>query len=97
MLISTTLAEALDALAAQPAAMVLAGGTDAMVEINGGLSGLVKKDSGLANNTLNIEGTNTWSCGTLLLTFSPSRLTIVTCWPVLMRPLMMRPTPMRPT
>jgi CO/xanthine dehydrogenase FAD-binding subunit len=36
VLISTTLAEALDALAAEPTAMVLAGGTDAMVEINGG-------------------------------------------------------------
>jgi CO/xanthine dehydrogenase FAD-binding subunit len=36
MLISTTLAEALDALAAEPSSMVLAGGTDAMVEVNGG-------------------------------------------------------------
>jgi CO/xanthine dehydrogenase FAD-binding subunit len=36
MLNSTTLAEALNALAAEPASMVLAGGTDAMVEINGG-------------------------------------------------------------
>ncbi|MEY2401546.1 MAG: hypothetical protein QOJ08_1657 [Ilumatobacteraceae bacterium] len=36
MLISTTLAEALNALAAEPSSMVLAGGTDAMVEINGG-------------------------------------------------------------
>jgi CO/xanthine dehydrogenase FAD-binding subunit len=36
MLISTTLAEALDALAAEPSAMVLAGGTDTMVEVNSG-------------------------------------------------------------
>ncbi|MEO7371369.1 MAG: FAD binding domain-containing protein [Ilumatobacteraceae bacterium] len=36
VLISTTLAEALDALAAEPTAMLLAGGTDAMVEINSG-------------------------------------------------------------
>ena len=36
VLISTTLAEALDALAAEPASMVLAGGTDAMVEVNSG-------------------------------------------------------------
>ena len=36
VLISTTLAEALDALAAEPTAMVLAGGTDAMVEVNSG-------------------------------------------------------------
>jgi CO/xanthine dehydrogenase FAD-binding subunit len=36
MLISSTLAEALSALAAEPTSMVLAGGTDAMVEINGG-------------------------------------------------------------
>lgn len=35
-LISTTLAEALDALAVEPTAMVLAGGTDAMVEVNAG-------------------------------------------------------------
>ena len=36
MLISTTLAEALSALAAEPTSMVLAGGTDVMVEVNGG-------------------------------------------------------------
>ena len=36
MLISTTLVEALSALAAEPTSMLLAGGTDAMVEINGG-------------------------------------------------------------
>jgi CO/xanthine dehydrogenase FAD-binding subunit len=36
VLISTTLAEALTALADEPTAMVLAGGTDAMVEINSG-------------------------------------------------------------
>jgi CO/xanthine dehydrogenase FAD-binding subunit len=36
VLISTTLTEALDALAAEPTAMVLAGGTDAMVEVNSG-------------------------------------------------------------
>jgi CO/xanthine dehydrogenase FAD-binding subunit len=36
VLISTTLAEALEALAAEPTAMVLAGGTDAMVEVNSG-------------------------------------------------------------
>jgi CO/xanthine dehydrogenase FAD-binding subunit len=36
VLISTTLAEALSALAAEPSSMVLAGGTDIMVEINGG-------------------------------------------------------------
>ena len=36
VLISTTLTEALDALAAEPTSMVLAGGTDAMVEVNGG-------------------------------------------------------------
>ena len=36
MLISTTLAEALDMLAADPSSMVLAGGTDAMVEVNSG-------------------------------------------------------------
>ena len=36
VLISTTLAEALGALAAEPTSMVLAGGTDVMVEINGG-------------------------------------------------------------
>jgi CO/xanthine dehydrogenase FAD-binding subunit len=36
VLISTTLAEALAALAEEPASMVLAGGTDAMVEINSG-------------------------------------------------------------
>jgi CO/xanthine dehydrogenase FAD-binding subunit len=36
VVVSTTLAEALSALAANPAAMVLAGGTDAMVEVNGG-------------------------------------------------------------
>lgn len=36
VLISTTLTEALDALAVEPTAMVLAGGTDAMVEVNGG-------------------------------------------------------------
>ena len=34
MLISTTLTEALDALAAEPTAMILSGGTDAMVEVN---------------------------------------------------------------
>lgn len=36
VLIPTTLAEALAALAAEPSSMVLAGGTDAMVEINAG-------------------------------------------------------------
>jgi CO/xanthine dehydrogenase FAD-binding subunit len=36
VLISTTLAEALSALADEPTSMVLAGGTDAMVEINSG-------------------------------------------------------------
>ncbi|HEY0519715.1 MAG TPA: FAD binding domain-containing protein [Ilumatobacteraceae bacterium] len=36
MLIATTLAEALGALADDPSAMVLAGGTDAMVEVNSG-------------------------------------------------------------
>jgi CO/xanthine dehydrogenase FAD-binding subunit len=36
VLISTTLAEALEALALEPTSMVLAGGTDAMVEINMG-------------------------------------------------------------
>jgi CO/xanthine dehydrogenase FAD-binding subunit len=36
VLISTSLAEALDAFAAEPSSMLLAGGTDAMVEINGG-------------------------------------------------------------
>ena len=36
LLISTTLAEALSALADEPTSMVLAGGTDVMVEINGG-------------------------------------------------------------
>ena len=36
VLISTTLTEALDALAAEPTSMVLAGGTDAMVEVNSG-------------------------------------------------------------
>jgi CO/xanthine dehydrogenase FAD-binding subunit len=36
VLISTTLAEALGALAAEPASMVLAGGTDVMVEVNSG-------------------------------------------------------------
>ncbi|HEX3089753.1 MAG TPA: FAD binding domain-containing protein [Ilumatobacteraceae bacterium] len=36
VLISTTLADALEALAADPARMVLAGGTDVMVEINMG-------------------------------------------------------------
>lgn len=36
VLISTTLAEALGALAAEPTSMVVAGGTDVMVEINGG-------------------------------------------------------------
>ena len=36
VLISTTLAEALGALAAEPSSMVLAGGTDVMVEVNGG-------------------------------------------------------------
>jgi len=36
MLISTTLAEALGALAAEPSSMVLAGGTDVMVEVNSG-------------------------------------------------------------
>jgi CO/xanthine dehydrogenase FAD-binding subunit len=36
MMISSTLAEALAALAAEPTSMVLAGGTDVMVEINGG-------------------------------------------------------------
>lgn len=36
VLISTTLAEALSALADEPASMVLAGGTDVMVEINSG-------------------------------------------------------------
>jgi len=36
VLISTTLTEALDALAAEPTSMVLAGGTDVMVEVNGG-------------------------------------------------------------
>jgi CO/xanthine dehydrogenase FAD-binding subunit len=36
VLIPTTLTEALDALASDPAATVLAGGTDVMVEINGG-------------------------------------------------------------
>ena len=36
MLIPTTLADAVGALADQPTAMILAGGTDAMVEINGG-------------------------------------------------------------
>lgn len=36
VLISTTLADALGALAAEPSSMILAGGTDAMVEINSG-------------------------------------------------------------
>ena len=36
VLISTSLTEALDALATEPTAMVLAGGTDAMVEVNSG-------------------------------------------------------------
>ena len=36
VLISTTLAEALSALAAEPTSMVLAGGTDVMVEVNSG-------------------------------------------------------------
>jgi CO/xanthine dehydrogenase FAD-binding subunit len=36
VLVPTTLDEALDALVAAPGALVLAGGTDAMVEINGG-------------------------------------------------------------
>ena len=36
VLISTTLAEALAALAADPASLVLAGGTDVMVEVNSG-------------------------------------------------------------
>jgi CO/xanthine dehydrogenase FAD-binding subunit len=36
VLIPTTLAEAVDALAGEPLSMILAGGTDAMVEINGG-------------------------------------------------------------
>jgi CO/xanthine dehydrogenase FAD-binding subunit len=36
VLISTTLDEALGALAAEPASMILAGGTDAMVEVNSG-------------------------------------------------------------
>jgi CO/xanthine dehydrogenase FAD-binding subunit len=36
VLIPTTLAEAVEALAGEPSSMVLAGGTDAMVEINGG-------------------------------------------------------------
>ncbi|MEP7202095.1 MAG: FAD binding domain-containing protein [Ilumatobacteraceae bacterium] len=36
VVISTTLAEALGALAAQPSSTVLAGGTDVMVEVNGG-------------------------------------------------------------
>lgn len=36
VLISTTLTEALDALAAEPTSMVLAGGTDVMVEVNSG-------------------------------------------------------------
>ena len=36
VLIATNLTDALDALAAEPTAMVLAGGTDAMVEVNSG-------------------------------------------------------------
>jgi CO/xanthine dehydrogenase FAD-binding subunit len=36
VLVSTTLAEALSALAADPGALVLAGGTDVMVEVNSG-------------------------------------------------------------
>jgi CO/xanthine dehydrogenase FAD-binding subunit len=36
VLIPTTLAEAVDALTGEPSSMILAGGTDAMVEINGG-------------------------------------------------------------
>ena len=36
VLIPTTLADALGALAAEPSSMILAGGTDAMVEVNGG-------------------------------------------------------------